>query len=206
MYTRTSLRPDRKIRTTPKMIRGRRSLRQVRRLPATPFHYPLAYLIHKVDERLSLPALVVGSMFPDLEIPVIVSLFGDRIPDHFVLHSSLGAATLGTLLSVIFTILFYPFLVSKIFRIEKHRVERECKPSIILVLSAFLGCISHVLLDFTVHVHNAIFWPFIDDTTSPVVSVLGQYAQLLVHILMGVLFVILLYNRRKDLVESFLVK
>ena len=174
-------------------------------MPATPFHYPLAYLIYKIDERLGLPALLVGSMFPDLEIPIIILSFGNRIPDHLVLHSLLGAATIGTFLSIIFTVFFYPHLVSEIFRTEKNRVERECKLSVTLVLSAFLGCISHVLLDFTVHGHNAIFWPFIDDTSSPVVSVLGQYAQPLVHVIMGVLFLILLYNKRKNPIESLLV-
>lgn len=164
-------------------------------------------MIYKIDKKLSLPALVVGSVFPDLEIPVIILLFRDRIPSHLVLHSLLGAATVGTFFSVIFIVLLYPHLVSGIFGIEKNRIERKCKLSVILVLSAFLGNVSHVLLDFTVHIYNAIFWPFLSDTPSPVVSSIGgQYAQLLVHALMGILFMVLLYNKRKNLVESLLVE
>lgn len=176
-------------------------------MPATPFHYPLAYLIYKLDRKLSLPALVVGSMFPDLEIPVIVLLFTNRIPSHLVLHSLLGAATIGTILSVIFTVLFYPFLISTLFGVERRRTKRKCRLSLPLVFSAFLGNMSHVLLDVTVHIDNAILWPFINNTPSPVVSTLGiQSASLLIHIIMGIIFLVLLYSKRQNLVESLLVE
>lgn len=176
-------------------------------MPATPFHYPLAYVIYRLDDRLSLPALAIGSMFPDVEIPVIILLFTNRIPSHLVLHSLLGAATVGTILSVIFTVLFYPFLVGTLFRIEKGKIKRKCRLSLPLVFSAFLGNMSHVLLDVTVHMDNAILWPFINNTPSPVVSTLGiQSASLLVHTLMAIIFLVLLYNKRQNLVESLLVE
>jgi hypothetical protein len=60
------------------------------RLPVTPFHYPIAYMLSKHDVKLNLPALVVGSMLPDLEIPFIVLLFGTNVPSHMMLHSLLG--------------------------------------------------------------------------------------------------------------------
>jgi len=145
-------------------------------------------------------------MFPDLEIPTIILLFGDKIPDHLVLHSLLGAATIGTVLSILVTILAYPPLVSGLFRIEKSKIERKCRLSAILVFSVFLGNISHVLLDVTVHIENAIFWPLLANIQSPVVSALGvQNASLMIHALMGAIFLMLLTRNRKSLFESLLV-
>jgi len=69
-------------------------------VPVTPFHLPAAYFIYKANRRLALPGLVVGSMFPDLEIPVMVLLFSESLPTDFVLHSLLGATLAGTGLSV----------------------------------------------------------------------------------------------------------
>jgi len=68
-------------------------------LPFTPFHHPLAYALHRLESELSLPELVVGSMVPDLEIPIIFLVFGTQVPNRMVLHSVLGAATAGTLLA-----------------------------------------------------------------------------------------------------------
>ena len=146
-------------------------------------------------------------MFPDLEIPIIILLFGNRIPDHLVLHSLLGAATIGTILSVTFTVLIYPSLVSSLFKIDKRKVERMCSLSLALVFSAFLGNISHVLLDVTMHVHNPIFWPFLSDTSSPVVSALGtRNASLVIHILMAILFLAIFISQRKNLWERLLIE
>ncbi|MGQ9469257.1 MAG: DUF4184 family protein [Nitrososphaerales archaeon] len=41
-------------------------------MPATPLHYFLAYILHRMSRfNLSFPALIVGSMVPDLEVPII---------------------------------------------------------------------------------------------------------------------------------------
>jgi len=164
-------------------------------------------LIYKLDKRLSLPAFVVGSMFPDLEIPTIILLFRDKIPNHLVLHSLLGAATIGTALSVLVTVLVYPPLVSSLFRIKKSKIERRCRLSAILVFSAFLGNISHVILDVAVHIENAIFWPLFSNIQSPVVSALGvQNSSLMIHALMGAIFLMLLIKERTNLFEGLLVE
>jgi hypothetical protein len=72
-------------------------------VPITPFHYPIANLIHKLDGKisLSLPALIVGSMVPDLEVPFMISFTGTQ--DRLVLHSILGAITLGTIITIALT-------------------------------------------------------------------------------------------------------
>jgi len=106
----------------------------------------VAYVIYRLNEKLNLPRLVVGSMFPDLEIPAIIWLFTTRIPHRLVLYSLLGAATIGTMLSVMFTVLIYPPLISSFFKIDKNKVERKCRLSLALIFSCLLGNISHVFL------------------------------------------------------------
>lgn len=90
-------------------------------LPFTLFHYPEAYVLYRFYRKLSLPGLIVGCMFPDLEILVIVLLFGTQFPHRLVLHSLLGVATIGTLLSVMFTVLMYPPLVGFFFKIDREK-------------------------------------------------------------------------------------
>jgi len=176
-------------------------------LPLTPFHYPVAHIIYKLDRKLSLPGLAVGSMFPDLEIPTIILLFGTRIPERMLLHSLLGAASIGTVLSVIFVVLMYPSLTTSFFKIDKHKVESKCRLSFTLILSCFLGNLSHVLLDFVNHLYNPIFWPFSQSTLSLVCLALGgmQNASLLVHIILVVLFTSLLITQRENLWERLLI-
>ena len=178
-------------------------------MPVTPFHYPVAYLTSKLGGTLSLPALIVGSMVPDLEIPFIVLLLGTDVPHRLVLHSLLGAVTLGTLLSTAITVLIYPWLTSTIFRIDKRKVQEKCRFTLWLVFSCVLGGISHVLLDVTNHAYNPVFWPFLalNETPSPIVPVLGSEvtASLLVHALMALLFVGLFANKRRNFWEQLLV-
>jgi len=49
-------------------------------------------------------------MFPDLEIPFMVLLFGTQVPNRMILHRLLGSATIGTFLALIVTVLVYPLL------------------------------------------------------------------------------------------------
>jgi hypothetical protein len=94
-------------------------------LPVTPFHYPIAYVIYKLGGKLSLPAVIVGSMVPDLEIPFIVLFLGTEVPHRLVLHSLLGTVTAGTILSVAITVLVYPWLTSALFPIDKRKVKKN---------------------------------------------------------------------------------
>jgi len=181
-------------------------------LPLTPFHYPMAYLIYRISSRLKLglPGLVVGSMFPDLEIPFIILLLGTQVPDRLVLHSLLGAATIGTSLSVVFTILMYPPLVGRLLRIDRREVRRNCRLSLSLILSVSLGNVSHVLLDITNHPYNPILWPFvmIGETPSPICSALGGMAtaSLIIQTLMALLFLALFVNNRENLLKRMLIE
>ena len=144
-------------------------------MPLTPLHHPIAYFIYKLNKRLSLPGLIVGCMFPDLEIPFILLLFGTNVPNRMILHSLLGSATIGTFLAVIVTIRVYHPLVSRLFQVSKERVESKCKLSLAVVFSVLVGNISHILLDVTNHPYNPVFWPFRSAiaTASPIYFAIG---------------------------------
>jgi len=177
-------------------------------LPLTPLHHPIAYFIYKLDKRLSLPGLVVGCMFPDLEIPFIVLLFGTQVPNRMILHSLLGSATLGTFLVVIVTVRVYPYLVSRLFHVDKERVKSKCKLSFAVVFSVLVGNLSHVLLDVTNHPYNPGFWPFLPTiaTPSPIYFALGYpLGSLWMQIIMGALLVALIVIKRKNIFEELLV-
>ncbi|MEM2876176.1 MAG: DUF4184 family protein [Candidatus Bathyarchaeia archaeon] len=179
-------------------------------MPLTPFHYPVAYLVYRIDRRLNLPGLIVGSMFPDFEVPFMLLVFGTRTPHRLVLHSLLGAATVGALLSVLLTVLVYPALIVKIFPLNKAKLKEKCRSSLSLWFSCFLGNISHVLLDVVNHPYNPVFWPFlsIGETPSSVCSALGgmENASLLIHTVLTVLFIALFVNKRDNFWEKLLVE
>jgi len=109
-------------------------------------------------------------MFPDLEVPVLFLLIGT---DRLVLHSLLGAVTIGTMLSVMFTITMYPIILSNIFGIDGEKVKEKTRLSVNLVFSCLLGNLSHVALDFINHLYNPLFWPFSGATLSPICLAFG---------------------------------
>jgi membrane-bound metal-dependent hydrolase YbcI (DUF457 family) len=170
----------------------------------------VAYVLYKLKANFSLPGLIVGSMVPDLEIPFIVLWSRTETFDRLVLHSLLGAMTLGTIISIAITVLIYPRLTSAIFPIGKQKVKEKCTFSLGLAVSCLLGSLSHVLLDITNHPYNPVFWPFLtsNETPSPIVPLLGgeATASLLVHTLMVVLFIGLFANKRKNFWNHLLVE
>jgi membrane-bound metal-dependent hydrolase YbcI (DUF457 family) len=180
-------------------------------LPVTPLHYPLAKFIQTLDTkaRLSLPALIVGSLVPDLEVPLVYLWSGTWAQDRMVLHSLIGGLTLGTLIAVTFTVLVYPWLASAFLPIDKKRVKEKCTFSFMLVFSALLGVLSHVLLDVFNHPYNPLFWPFLTlfQTPSPIVPLLGgqAMASFIVHGGMLLLFFLLLIKNRSNLWEKLFV-
>jgi hypothetical protein len=173
-------------------------------MPATPLHYTLAFLVSKTDKRLSLPGLVVGSVIPDIEVPII-QMFFVGLPDHLFLHSLIGAITVGTLVSVIVTRYLYPLIISFVFRIEKNKLNRVCWISPWMVLSCLLGVLSHLVLDFPEHWYNPILWPWVNpqDIVGPLVLVFMQtydiwtsflIARLVTHIIMLVVFFVIIVH------------
>ena len=132
-------------------------------MPATPLHCSIAYLFNKWKPQLSLPALLVSSIVPDLEIPFIY-LMTDGVYHRLVLHSFLGAATLGTFLSVLLTISVYPSAVSFFFALDKKKVKEKCRFSGTLVALCFVGAFSHVFIDSLHHEFNPSLYPFVNES------------------------------------------
>jgi hypothetical protein len=180
-------------------------------MPVTPLHYPIAYLLHKLGSlQLSLPALIVGSFVPDLEVPFVWLYTQNQ--DRLVLHSFLGALTLGTAIAVALTVLVYPRFVGAIFPIDKAKAKEKCALSLSVIVSCTIGCLGHVLLDLVNHVSDPLFWPFLAPTASPFVPLLGGevMASVVVHGLMGLifagLFLGLYFTERDTLWDRLLVE
>ena len=183
-------------------------------MPITPLHYPVAWGLSKLDKRLILPGLIVGSFIPDIEVPILFIFFSGVLPDHLVLHSLVGAITIGTIISVFVTIFLYPILTSLFFRLDRAKIKEVCRLSPSLVLSCMLGNVFHIFLDIPMHPFNPVLWPFVDPysivgililifTIEGDVSVGFLHARILVNILMitimGMLLTIIIVKNKKNL-------
>lgn len=138
----------------------------------------------------------------------MIYLFGVEGTNRMILHSLLGSATIGTFLSLVATILIYPFLVSRLFHVDEKRVENKCKFSFAVAFSVFVGNISHVLLDMTNHPYNPVFWPFLPAiaTPNPIYFALGDpFGYLWMQIIMAVLLLALIVIKRNNLFDELLV-
>jgi len=171
-------------------------------MPITPLHYPFAFVISKSGKRLSLPALVVGSVMPDIEVP-FMWVFFSTLPDHLVLHSLIGAATLGTLFTILVTRFLYTPMISTIFGVDRSDLNDICRITPWLVASSFIGVMSHLILDFPMHWYNPILWPWVNpyDVIGPLVllfmptfSLWNAYiiASYLTHASMIILWIVIL--------------
>lgn len=180
-------------------------------MPVTPLHYPLAHGFSKLDRRLSLPGLVVGSVIPDIEVPLMWVFFSD-LPDHLFLHSLIGAVTIGTLVAVLVTWLLYPPIISALFGIDLDRLREVSGFSKMLVISCLIGVLSHLLLDYPMHWYNPILWPWVDpfDVVGPLVLFFASYgslsgiafrmANILTSVIMAIWWLLILaYYSGKDL-------
>ncbi len=129
-------------------------------MPATPLHYSLAYILHRIKRfNLSFPALIVGSMAPDLEIPIITLISRGEI-SRLVLHSIVGSMTLGLLISVSISFLLYPRLVGLILPFCKEELGSKCAISKSLIISSLIGVLGHISLDALHHEYNPLVYPF----------------------------------------------
>ena len=186
-------------------------------MPVTPLHYPVAWGLSKLDKRLNLPGLIVGSFVPDIEVPFLILFFSGIFPDHFIFHSLVGALTIGTIISTIATVFIYPVLVSLLFRLDKVKVREACKLTPALVLSCMLGNVFHILLDIPMHPFNPVLWPFVDPNKIVGVLVLvfttigGDIrlgfliVNILTNLIMGIFMLTIVIKSRKNLWEQILV-
>jgi membrane-bound metal-dependent hydrolase YbcI (DUF457 family) len=170
-------------------------------MPLTPLHYCAAYLINRAKVGLVLPALVVGSVIPDVEPFISIITGGRLVPPRELMHSLLGAVTIDTFLAVLVTTLLYPVLVSWIFKLEKKRVAEKCRFSGVLVFSAVVGALSHVLIDSTNHQYNPLLYPLMTESFDAFVFMNNWFlASVIVHtVLLGFLLAIFVYEIKKGM-------
>ena len=179
-------------------------------------HYPIAWGLSKIDKRLNLPGLIIGSFIPDIEVPILIFFFNGVLPDHFILHSLIGAFTIGTIISILVVVFFYPILTSLFFRLDKVKTKEECKLTPALTLSCMLGNVFHILLDIPMHPFNPVLWPFVDPYSIVGILVLvfaveGNIslgfliANILTNVIMGLFMSAIIIKSRRNLWEKILV-
>ena len=185
-------------------------------MPITFLHYPVALGLSKISKNLSLPGLIVGSFIPDIEVPFLAIFYRGVLPDHFILHSLIGAVTIGTFLAVLLTRFLYTPLVSRIFKQDNKILKNKCKITYFLILSCLLGNIFHIFLDVIMHPYNPILWPWINpnDIVGPLVLLFSflthdinqafLIANVLTNTIMGGIGIIIILIYRKNLWESLL--
>lgn len=123
-------------------------------MPLTPLHVAYAWPLKLRFKRLVFSSLTIGSVIPDIEVPVL-GVLGYN-PSRLVTHSLIGAVTIDVLLVIIAA-----HLISGL-RVERlgFRGFNKVKLDGWFLLSGAIGAISHVLIDALHHEHNPIFWPF----------------------------------------------
>jgi len=127
-------------------------------MPAVFLHSTFAYIMKRLNSKFSLPALLVGSMIPDVEVPLIYYLTDGAI-DRLLFHSIIGAAIIGTIFSAGIVVFVYPRVISTLFKIDKNYIKKKCVFSGKLLGLCLIGNLSHVLIDATHHAFNPLIYP-----------------------------------------------
>ncbi len=136
-------------------------------------------------------------MLPDLDILIHHATRGTV--GREALHSVVGAGTLGTFITTLVVVLVYPVAVSTVFGLKYEDVKSVCRFTTKLVASAFVGGLSHILVDATCHAYNPLFYPFTQQSIDVLLLTSDWgYSYLLVEVLLiGLLMTILFRLWRK---------
>lgn len=174
-------------------------------MPATPLHYFLAYIIHRISKsNLNFPALIVSSIVPDIEVPIIFLISRGEI-DRLVLHSILGSMTIGLLISIFISFSFYPRIVGFILNDRRKELNDKCNISKSLIIASLIGVLSHVSLDALHHEYNPLIYPFSINSVNDFV-LFGDYvlASKLINVIFIILAFIILFKEIKSGRDGFL--
>ncbi|MFX0064245.1 MAG: hypothetical protein ACFFC7_18895 [Candidatus Hermodarchaeota archaeon] len=168
-------------------------------MPFTPFHFGIAILLFGIMPFLDPLALFVSVIIPDIEgITALFILPYSGLPLHGPLHSFLGAIALGIVTGGV------SYLVLKIFQkygIIPSQIHVTLSKS---MFSAFLGTISHILLDAPLYSEMNPFLPF---PGNPLVGLVPQsfpYLVCVISFLLGsVILLIRLSRHHPELIKWF---
>ena len=166
-------------------------------MPSPLGHFTIAYCLSKATKRFSLPGLIVGSILPDFDI--LIHYVTRGTVGREALHSVVGAGVLGTFVATLVVVLVYPVAVSMVFGLKNEDMRPVCRLSTKLVASAFVGGLSHILVDATCHTYNPLLYPFTRQSIDVLLLTSDWgYSYLLVELLLiGLLMTILFRLWRK---------
>ena len=183
-----------------------------------PLHVAFVWILnsHPKMRVLGFAALTIGALVPDIEV-LFSYLFGISVfcgwdfpctlaPDRLVLHSLVGALTIDVLLTL---------LIIKVIGLAKP--ERfgifgfsNTKLNWKFYVSAAIGSLSHIFIDWLHHAANPIFWPlmlgqpasyYVDGLLMPFMSVFA--ASFIVAILSTVVLIIVIARALANSSYSF---
>ena len=170
-----------------------------------PLHVAFVWIL-RINPRLlqlSFAAMTISALVPDIEA-VVAYLVGVSVfcgwdfpctlaPDRLVLHSLIGAVTVDVALTFIFV------RIIAFFRPERFGIHgfSDQKMNMIFYVSAAIGSLTHVFVDWLHHAANPIFWPllvgnppsyYVGGLLLPYMSVFA--ASFLIAILAGALLIL----------------
>ncbi|MGI0019905.1 MAG: DUF4184 family protein [Nitrososphaera sp.] len=176
----------------------------------TPLHVAFVWILKPGLGKLSFAALTMGAVIPDLE-PLVAWMLGWSVfcgwdfpctlaPDRLVLHSIVGALTADVALTVIFV------KVIQLLKPERIGIRGFAGARVngYFLLSAAIGSLSHVFVDWLHHPANPVFWPFLIDSSYYVDGLLLSFLDVLPAslIVAAISCATMFYVIRKALVES----
>ena len=139
-------------------------------MPATPLHASVPWLAYaRWPAAFSFWALTLGSMVPDLEVPVMWTATGDLTAARGPMHSVIGVLTLNAAVTVLAVWLLVPPLLrwvdrtwpgTDILRFAGRDLRRDPRDLATLYASAAFGGLTHVLVDIPTHSYNPLWWPW----------------------------------------------
>lgn len=164
-------------------------------MPFTALHAgPLWAVWLRFPKRLDFVALTIGAVIPDLFEPVLLVLGDPNLywAQRDWSHSLLGAFTYDLVLAIVMTTfvarpLLYRFdrmLPSPLWSRFGGRDYRTSGPRSVVLLSAAIGTVSHVLLDVPFHPVSPLLFP------APRFSVVPPEYENLVFLVSGAVFAV----------------
>ena len=139
-------------------------------MPFTAFHAAPVWLLFLArPKRFDWIALSVGATIPDILEPLMITLFLPYYWDvRIVTHSLIGSFTIMLLAAVLISL----FVVPPILRFFKNRYQdkrfhtfagidilEERGSSFMIIYSALIGILSHVVIDVFYHSSNPLLYP-----------------------------------------------
>lgn len=151
----------------------------------TPLHIAFVWVLKPRIKKLDFAALTVGAVIPDIE-PLVAWTVGwsafcglnfpcSLSPDRLVLHSLIGAITIDVILTTIFVKMIGKLCIERLGIFGFTNVKTDVG----FFVSAAIGSLSHVFVDWLHHPANPIFWPFLVDGSYYVPGLLVIFMEVL---------------------------